>query len=53
MNAWLRERIIAYRASMSIFRSMVCLGILTEAEYAKMDTIIAKKHGLNSCTIFR
>ncbi len=53
MSDDLRDRIIAYRTSMVVFRSMVHQGIITEEEYAMIDTIIAEKHHLNSCTIFR
>lgn len=48
----LESRIIAYRRAMSLAKSMLCQGIITEKEYADIDTIIAKKYGLSSCTIF-
>lgn len=53
MNEDLRKRITAYRISMSMFKGMLRDGIITEKEYAKIDTIIAKKYGVSSCTIFR
>jgi len=52
MTDELRSKIIAYRTAMSIVRSMVSSGVLTEEEYAEIDTIIAEKYGLNSCSIF-
>lgn len=53
MNEDLRKRITAYRISMSVFRGMLREGIITEKEYSKIDTIMAKKYGISSCTIFR
>lgn len=52
MNMELRKRIIAYRTTMSVVQSMLNRGIITPEEYAKIDTIIAKMKGLDSCTIF-
>ena len=49
----LESRIVAYRRAMSLAKSMLRQGIITEKEYADIDTIIAKKYGLSSCTIFR
>ena len=49
----LKERIAAYQIAMSVVRELLLKGIITEPEYHKIDTIIAEKYGLNSCTIFR
>lgn len=49
----LKERIAAYQIAMSVVRELLSKGIITESEYRKIDTILAKKYGLNSCTIFR
>ena len=49
----LRQRVIAYQMAMSIARSMLSQGIITEEEYRKIDTIMAEKYGLFSGTIFR
>ena len=51
--AELKKRIEAYQFTMSIVRELLSKGIITESEYRKIDTIIAEKYGLNSCTIFR
>ncbi len=51
--AELTERIAAYQISMSVVRELLSKGIITEGEYHKIDTILAEKYGLNSCTIFR
>lgn len=52
MNEELRRRIIAYRTTMAVVQSMLHKGIITPEEYEKIDTIIAKRRGLDSCTIF-
>ena len=49
----LKKRIEAYQFTMSMVRELLSKGIITESEYRKIDTIIAEKYGLNSCTIFR
>lgn len=49
----MQERIAAYQRMMAMVRSMVLQGVISEREYEKIDTIIAKKFGLSSSTIFR
>jgi len=49
----LNERILAYQIAMSLARSMLAKGIITEEEDRKIDTIMTKKYGLSSSTIFR
>ena len=34
-------------------RSMRSKGLISAKEYAKIDTIIAEKYGISSCSIFR
>ena len=38
---------------MTLARNMLQRGIINEDDYRKIDTIIAKKHGISSCSIFR
>lgn len=47
------RKITAYRMAMSVVKSMLKQGIITAEEYAIIDTIMAKKYGVSSCTIFR
>ena len=49
----LQERVIRYQLAMSMARTMLDRGILTEEKYHDIDTIMAKKHGLSSSTIYR
>lgn len=53
MNEKLSKKIIAYRTAISIVKSMLAQGIITAEEYRKIDTMLAEKYGLSSCTIFR
>lgn len=52
MTDELRGKVAAYRTAMSIIKGMVSSGIITEEEYAQIDTMIAEKYGLKSCSIF-
>ena len=47
----LESRIIAYRRAMSLAKSMLCQGIITEKEYADIDTTMLHKYGLSLCSI--
>lgn len=49
----LKKRVAAYRIVMSLAKELLAKGIITESDYRIIDTIIAKKYGLNSYTIFR
>ena len=48
-----RQHLIAYQTTMSIVRQMLDRGIITEEEYHKIDTIIAKRHSISLCSIYR
>ncbi len=48
-----RQRVIAYQIAMTLARSMLSQGIITEEEYRKIDTIMAEKYSLSSGSIFR
>lgn len=47
------KRLFAYQMAMALARSMRSKGLISAKEYAKIDTIIAKKYGISSCSIFR
>ena len=49
----LRTRLLRYHTSITVFRSMVKNGILTEADYRKCCGILAEKYGISLCSIFR
>lgn len=50
-EAFMRE-VVAYQTTMAIVRRLVSQGVISEEEYANIDTIIAKKHGLSLGSIF-
>ena len=45
--------IAPYQMAMALARSMRSKGLISAKEYAKIDTIIANKYGISSCSIFR
>ena len=47
------QRQLAYQAAMALARRMLSKGLISEEQYAEIDTIIAKKYGISSCSIFR
>ena len=47
------KRLFAYQIAMALARSMRSKGLISVKEYAKIDTIIAEKYGISSCSIFR
>ena len=48
-----QQRLIAYQFAMSLARSMLSKGIISEEEYHKIDVIMTNKHGVSPGTIFR
>ena len=52
MERDLITRVVCYRAAMSLAGEMLESGMISAEEYEKIDTMIAKKYGLSSCTIF-
>lgn len=46
------QRIVRYRIAMSMAKSMLNKEIITEEEYAKIDTIMTKNAELSLDTIF-
>ena len=47
------ESILRYKASMSVFKRWAETGLITQDELLKIDTIIAAKYNLSSCSIYR
>lgn len=52
MTKELYDKVVAYRISMSVIKSMLKSNIITTQEYSEIDTIIARENGLSSCIIF-
>lgn len=53
MNDDLFMRILKYQSAMAQARRMLESGIIARDEYAIIDTTIAGKYGISSCSIFR
>ena len=47
------QTIFQYQSVMAWVRSLLNDGIITQSEYNKIDTNIAKKYGISSCSIYR
>lgn len=45
--------VCGYKSAMAQARIMLSKEIITESEYALIDTIMAEKYGLSSCSLFR
>ena len=52
-NKAIIDKLLRYQTVMSWVRSLLSQAIITKAEYAKIDTRIAQKYGISSCSIFR
>ena len=48
-----RTRLEQYLASMLQIKKMLSMGIITLEDYAKIDTILAEKYGISSCSLYR
>ncbi len=53
MKNELFERIVYYRATMILVKTMLAEGLITEEEYSEIDRIFAKKYGLDLSVLFR
>ena len=53
MNDAYRLKLENYLASMLQAKRMLTMGILTSDDYAQIDTMMAKKYGISSCSLYR
>lgn len=53
MNKEYFDAVCGYKSAMAQAQLMLSKGILNESEYAVIDTMIAEKYGLSSCSLFR
>lgn len=47
------NKIFRYQTVMAWVHSLLEKSVITRKEYAKIDTRIAQKYGISSCSIFR
>lgn len=52
MDKDLYMRILDYRTAMAVIAKLLNDGVISAKEYDKIDTIMTKKYGVNSSTIF-
>ena len=53
MNNDYNSRLEQYIASMLQFKNILSRGILTPDDYTEIDTILAERYGISSCSIYR
>ena len=53
MNDAYRLKLENYLASMLQAKRMLTMGILTPDDYIQIDTMMAKKYGISSCSLYR
>ncbi len=49
----MNDNLIKYQTVMAWARSLLAKELISEREYAKIDTMMLKKYGVSSCSIFR
>lgn len=47
------KNILLYKATMAIVKKMLSEGLISDQEYAEIDTIIAEKYGLSLSVLYR
>ena len=53
MDEQRKQQLLRYRMAMSMAKEMLRRGLISEEEYGIIDTIMTKKYGVTSSTIFR
>ena len=51
-NKYAPDNLILYRTSLALYRNMTDQGVFNEEEYYHIRTILTKKYGLSSDSIF-
>ena len=46
------EAILRYKSAMAVFKNWHANGIISDDDLQSIDTILAQKYGLSSCSIF-
>jgi hypothetical protein len=47
------DAVLRYKAAMSVFKSWRESGLISAEELSAIDTMLAQKYGLSSCSIYR
>ncbi len=46
------EALLRYKAAMAVFKNWLAEGAISNADLLEIDTILARKYGLSSCSIY-
>ena len=46
------DAVLRYKAAMTVFKSWLATGVISDADLLAIDTMLAQKYGLSSCSIF-
>ena len=46
------DGILRYKTAMAVFKNWLAEGVISDADLVEIDTILAQKYGLSSCSIF-
>ena len=46
------DAILRYKASMVVFKNWLAEDVISDADLLEIDTILAQKYGLSTCSIF-
>lgn len=53
MNNEVYRKYLRYQMVMAWARALLEKSVITRKEYARIDTMTARKYGISSCSIFR
>ena len=46
------EAILHYKSAMAVFKNWLSEGVISDDDLLEIDTMLAQKYGLSSCSIF-
>jgi hypothetical protein len=46
------DAILRYKAAMAVFKNWLAAGVISNVDLLEIDTLLAQKYGLSSCSIF-
>ena len=46
------EALLHYKAAMAVFKNWLAEGAISSADLLEIDTMLARKYGLSSCSIY-
>ena len=46
------DGILRYKTAMAVFKNWLAEGVISDADLLEIDTILAQKYGLSTCSIF-